>query len=435
MKKRPDPELPSSGGDGRVSAETAAELAELEAVFTEVERGRARAVRLLASIRARGDGEAAVGMPIEQHLSWTTRQRMGTVNGFAQVVDVIDHLPRLRESLDAGDASFEQVKAVAYAVRSATRDERAGVDQALASADWSTWDPDHLEFEVSRILTELRDPVVEEERKEKVRQTQWLNMQPTLDGQGMYGEFFFHGIDAALIDAVVHGAAGVPTADEHDSLGPTRRQRSLAQGLLEIIRFWQRWATGRDNGVDPDEPRRPAATIIVVKDEHAADSGRAAEVWANTPRLRPTLTSSELAELDAKQVTVRLDDQLRPVSIDGRAGHATDDPDTLTWESWKLLVTVRDGQCRMPGCTAPARWIDIHHLVHRIKGGPDRDHNLVGLCRRCHLRVVHRWAWTARLTADGTATFIRNNVPIRTTLPRLKRRLRSLPPNGPPVEA
>ena len=432
MKKRPDPELPSSGGDGRVSAETAAELAELRDAFDRIERDRARAVRLLASIRSRGDGEAAVGMPIEQHLSWTTRQRMGTVNGFAQVVDVIDHLPRLRESLDAGDASFEQVKAVAYAVRSATRDERAGVDQALAGADWSSWDPDHVEFEVSRILAELRDPVVEEQRRERVRQTQWFKLQPTLDGQGLYGEFFYNGLDAALIDAVVHGAAGVPTADEHDGLGPTKRQRSLAQSLLEIIRFWQRWATGRDPAGDPDEPRHPAATIIVVKDEHSVDSGRAAEVWANTPRLRPTLTDTELATLDAKQVTVRLDDQLRPVSIDGRAGHATNDPDTLTWDSWKLLVTVRDGQCRTPGCTAPARWLDVHHLLHRAMGGPDRDDNLVAVCRRCHLRVLHRWAWTAKLTADGTATWLRAGGPITTTLPRLKRRLRSLPPKGPP---
>ena len=432
MKKRPDPELPSSGGDGRVSDETAADLARLGEVFEVIDRLRAEAVTLLNGVRARGDGEAAVGMPIEQHLSWSTRQRMGTVNGFAQVVDVIDQLPRLRESLDAGDASFEQVKAVAYAVRSATRDERAGVDQALSDADWSSWDPDHVEFEVSRILAELRDPVVEEQRREKARQAQWFKLQPTLDGQGLYGEFLYTGLDAALIDSVVHAAAGVPTADEHDGLGPSKRQRSLAQGLLEIIRFWQRWATGRDEPVDTDEPRRPAATIMVVKDEHGRDSGRVAEVWANTPRLRPILTSSELAELDAKRVTVRIDDQLRPVSIDGRAGHATDDPDKLTWESWKLLVTVRDGQCRTPGCTAPARWLDVHHLLHRARGGLDRDDNLVAVCRRCHLRVLHRWPWTARLTADGTATFIRNNIPITTTLPRLKRRLRSLPPNGPP---
>ncbi len=437
MKRHVDPNQPQ-GGDGRVSEQTAEDLALIAEAFAAIEAERARLVAAMVRVQARGDGEAAVGMPLDQHLAWSTNQRVGTVHGYSTVADTIGSLPAVRDAFESGDASFDQSKAACYGVAKASRDERAAVDQHLAESDWTSLDPDVIEFEIGRVLEGLRDPREVERDRERRRRQEFLRLQPTLDGQGLDGHFRYWGLDAATVDAILHAAAGAPQSEDGDGWGATRRQRSLASGLLDVLVFWQTWATGTDLpavGV-PDGPRRPAARLVVVKDEHKHDGGRdQAAVWASTPGLDVELTAAELGRLDPQRTTIRIDDQARPVSVDGRDGHAVTDPEKVTWETWKLLTIVRDGGCRMPGCSNPARWTEVHHLRHRRRGGKHRWWNLVGLCRRCHLRLVHVWDWTALLDPGGTASWARSNRDVTTTLPRLKRRLRALPPIGPPSTA
>ncbi|MET0325175.1 MAG: HNH endonuclease signature motif containing protein [Ilumatobacteraceae bacterium] len=57
-------------------------------------------------------------------------------------------------------------------------------------------------------------------------------------------------------------------------------------------------------------------------------------------------------------------------------------------ERTRRLVLRRDQGCRVPWCTR-ARWLDVHHIVHREHGGATELPNLVALCRRCH-RAHHR---------------------------------------------
>ncbi len=53
----------------------------------------------------------------------------------------------------------------------------------------------------------------------------------------------------------------------------------------------------------------------------------------------------------------------------------------------RRAVTARDRHCRYPGCRAPARWCDVHHLVEWEHGGLTDLGNLVLLCRRHHVAV------------------------------------------------
>jgi HNH endonuclease len=55
----------------------------------------------------------------------------------------------------------------------------------------------------------------------------------------------------------------------------------------------------------------------------------------------------------------------------------------------RRAVTVRDGECRFPGCDRPPGWCDAHHVQHWADGGPTALENLVLLCRRHH-RLIHR---------------------------------------------
>ncbi len=44
----------------------------------------------------------------------------------------------------------------------------------------------------------------------------------------------------------------------------------------------------------------------------------------------------------------------------------------------------RDGGCSWAGCTAPASWCDVHHILHWALGGVTALWNLILLCRRHH---------------------------------------------------
>jgi hypothetical protein len=49
----------------------------------------------------------------------------------------------------------------------------------------------------------------------------------------------------------------------------------------------------------------------------------------------------------------------------------------------RRLVEHRDKKCRVPWCHND-RWLEVHHIVHWIDGGPTETWNLAGLCPACH---------------------------------------------------
>ncbi|MFN0025772.1 MAG: DUF222 domain-containing protein [Acidimicrobiales bacterium] len=60
--------------------------------------------------------------------------------------------------------------------------------------------------------------------------------------------------------------------------------------------------------------------------------------------------------------------------------------------SLRRALQARDRMCRFPGCTNTG-WLDAHHLIHWIHGGPTTLNNLITLCRHHH-RSVHEGHWT-----------------------------------------
>src|SRR3954466_8232844 len=53
----------------------------------------------------------------------------------------------------------------------------------------------------------------------------------------------------------------------------------------------------------------------------------------------------------------------------------------------RRAVELRDGHCVFAGCTAPAAWCDVHHVVHWAYGGPTSCENGALLCERHHTAV------------------------------------------------
>ena len=435
-RHRPGPSLGRFGRASRVVSEssvrycsgasdqTRRELAGIEQRLAEAERLRSEAAAMLASVRARGDGEVAVGMPLAQHLRHTTRLGRDTVTAISVLGDVLGDLPGLAHLLGTGRISMDQAAAVArHAARVGTTLRRALDAELSDQSIWHNWSPEHLASETGRILASLTPALtVAEERDAPARE--FLYLQPSLDGQAVDFRGRYEGLNAGLLDSVLFTSSPAPRRG-------VQRGPQLAAGLARVLTDW---AHGRHHQPDQDSPSTPPATIHLLIDESTTTDGAAAELWTHTPGLAPTLTAETVERLKATAtvITSYARDGV-PVKVKGRAGHAIDDPDRLSWDSLDELVRVRDSnRCRMPGCDRPLT--DIHHLVHRTHGGRDRTSNLAGLCKRCHHRVLHGRAWTGHVDTDGVLHLKRHDQRL-TTPARKHLRLRRPPPLADPAAA
>lgn len=79
------------------------------------------------------------------------------------------------------------------------------------------------------------------------------------------------------------------------------------------------------------------------------------------------------------------------------------------------FVALRDGTCRMWGCSRPSVACDVDH-ARAWPSGPTSPVNLGGLCRRHH-RLKQRRRWVYRLDPDGTVTWTSPKGVRRVTLP------------------
>lgn len=69
----------------------------------------------------------------------------------------------------------------------------------------------------------------------------------------------------------------------------------------------------------------------------------------------------------------------------------------------RRAVVARDRHCVFAGCTAPAAWCDIHHIIHWAHGGPTSCENGALLCERHHT-AVHEGGFTI-FREPGTAVW------------------------------
>ena len=69
----------------------------------------------------------------------------------------------------------------------------------------------------------------------------------------------------------------------------------------------------------------------------------------------------------------------------------------------RRFVITRDGHCRFPGCSHPARWCETDHVQPWPAGQTSAD-NLQLLCKHHH-RTKHETAWKVTMTPDGTCTW------------------------------
>jgi len=69
----------------------------------------------------------------------------------------------------------------------------------------------------------------------------------------------------------------------------------------------------------------------------------------------------------------------------------------------RLAILIQQSfRCANPGCASI--YLEIHHIVSWLDGGPTDMHNLVGLCVGCH-HLIHAGLLTCRREPDGAVAF------------------------------
>ncbi|RZU31414.1 uncharacterized protein DUF222 [Blastococcus saxobsidens] len=98
------------------------------------------------------------------------------------------------------------------------------------------------------------------------------------------------------------------------------------------------------------------------------------------------------------------------------------------------FLPARDRTCRHPGCTVPAGWADLDHVIPHAAGGETSCDNLCCLCRRHHRLKTHAPGWVHTLDDDGVLTVLTPSGVTRTSRPPGYRVLPE-PPQPPPDPA
>ncbi len=68
----------------------------------------------------------------------------------------------------------------------------------------------------------------------------------------------------------------------------------------------------------------------------------------------------------------------------------------LATAAQRLALTTRDGGCSFPGCDAPPRWNEVHHIHHWARGGSTDIATMTNLCPYHHDNA-ERQGWTPRM--------------------------------------
>ena len=174
-------------------------------------------------------------------------------------------------------------------------------------------------------------------------------------------------------------------------------------------------ASARDVAADPRTIEQVAADTLIGLVRIAVDANPA-RMPGVRPAVRVIITADNLRD---RVGFGRIEGSAEPVSLDSidrlacdagtigisfdAKGQALDLGRTqrLFNPAQRIVLAVRDGGCRFPGCDRPPSWTEAHHINqwHRDRGRTDLADGIL-LCRRHHL-LIHNNHWRIRRD-DGT---------------------------------
>ena len=285
------------------------------------------------------------------------------------VATALEAMPETRQAFAAGELSECRVRLLAQAQQLApeqfAQDEAALVEAVAGAssqrapqvlAEWKrTTDPEGAEREAER-LHSLRALHL------SPNWTQMLHLSGDLDPES-----------GLIVLTAIRALAEPAALDREDTRTLAQRQ---ADALVDLCRHYL------DGGGD-GSTSHPHLTVTVPWDTLEQGHG---VIDTETGPL-----SVETVRRLACDSTVRrviLDEDLTPLDV-GR-NHRT------VPQALREALDLRDKGCTHPGCQAPARWCDAHHIVHWADGGKTALANLRLLCRKHHRDAHHHQPYPRR---------------------------------------
>ncbi|MDQ1548970.1 MAG: hypothetical protein QOD27_628, partial [Microbacteriaceae bacterium] len=134
---------------------------------------------------------------------------------------------------------------------------------------------------------------------------------------------------------------------------------------------------------DPNIPRSKATIVLTMRaDDFSSGTGVA---WLSGVQEPISANHAQELSCDAEIRLMRLGDHGDILSL-GLSRR-------LFTPTQRLALTVRDGGCVWPNCTAPPSWCDAHHAIPWSQGGPTDVSNGVLLCP-AHHHMLHNSDFT-----------------------------------------
>jgi hypothetical protein len=148
-----------------------------------------------------------------------------------------------------------------------------------------------------------------------------------------------------------------------------------------------------------DEKRHDALAAIIGAASRAAD---APELGGTAPAVIVTVTAEALDEPNGFGVIDGLSTPVPVASIERLMDTRGHQIETLSpagrvlslgslqrcfTASQRRAITARDGGCIIPGCSIPAGWCEVHHVIPYRAGGPTHVDNGVLLCWGHHQKI------------------------------------------------
>jgi hypothetical protein len=359
-----------------------------------VERAQAELVAATGIWLERQAWRSESGLSANEWLAQHTPMTRATAARLCATARLVQRNEQTAKALDVGDVSTAHVEVLAFAAR--RRDELYAEHEDTLLDVARSLTPDDL-VTAARQWRELADDQLSAADAAAVHDARFVQLSPTTGG-GVLDGFLDADATATVLDAfdalVPPDPAGTPD--------PRPRSVRHADALVMLAEQWlgDRERAGR---------REVALQVVVDLDVLLRRAGLEShdvrcELRDHGPISRATL---ERLMCDAKVARIVMAGRSRVLDL----GRST----AVVSPALRQAVMLRDRHCQHPGCRAPAKWCDVHHIVSWPFGPTDLD-NLVLLCRRHHVDH-HEGAWQITRAPDGTISAAPS-----TTQPFLRRR-------------
>ena len=371
-------------------------------------------------------------------------------------------LPATYAALRVGELDWPRARAMAAEVAATGRDTDPGVIAAMEAAVL----PGAVELGVGKLRAAVRaeliarDAAAADRRRTQRQRAADVTVRPVGDGMSELRALLPHPEARACRQAVDQHARAAKDAGDPRPIG------MLRTGALTdlLLRPWQQQpaVTAQLTVVAPLTALTPAGFLAAGAPAPAAFTPPA-EVDGEpitAAHLRELLTALDAAAVQAPSggsLTIALTDpggtlravtgrgELERLATRGCAHHPSTacgcpllGPPAATDRyrpsaAQQRFLTTRDRTCRHPGCTVPAGWADLDHVIPHADGGATTCQNLCCLCRHHHRLKTFAPGWQHTLSDDGVLTVITPSGVTRTSRPPGYRVL-TAPPQPPPPE-